>query len=213
MNHESTDRTQPASKTKLVMLIVAALLVVAASVTWYLLARPSPGSGSATPQAGPVATEAKPAEAPSNKSAQRQQANTSISDSGAKRLIEEALIAATVGGSDEGGESAAISRTSAGDFLEEVLAQRQEFVANGWRVTGKPAVVKVQADAKAADKNSATVSTCVDLSHVTLLDSSGDVIAAPGGQSARALHIFDLQLGKDNTWRVTGHSFPDDPKC
>ncbi|MGW8482198.1 hypothetical protein ACWGJP_03625 [Microbacterium sp. NPDC055903] len=104
---------------------------------------------------------------------------------------------------------------AADSYAAELEAQWQEYAANGWTVTGTPELISADVTDLDTDASPATaaVTACIDSSAVTIEDAAGEPIGDPSARAERALHLFSLAQGDDGTWRITAHSFPNDPKC
>lgn len=102
-----------------------------------------------------------------------------------------------------------MGNVASGGYLQELENQWQELVANGWSVEGSPTVVS--AEVTEASDTQATVVACVDSSHVRTLDAAG--VAIGTASTARALNVYTLEQSSDGIWRITSHSFPNDPAC
>lgn len=102
-----------------------------------------------------------------------------------------------------------MGNVASGGYLRELESQWQELVANGWSVEGTPTVVS--AEVTEASDSQATVVACVDSSNVRILDAAGVAIGA--ASTVRALNVYTLEQSGDGIWRITSHSFPNDPAC
>lgn len=103
---------------------------------------------------------------------------------------------------------------AADGYLRELENLWQELVANGWTLEGAPTVVS--AEITDASDTHATVVACIDSSSVRMLDAEGDAIGADAiGPEAntRVRNLFTLEQSSDGVWRITSHSFPNDPAC
>jgi hypothetical protein len=100
-------------------------------------------------------------------------------------------------------------------YAAELQAQWQELTSQGWTVTGRPVVVSSKVTALHADGTEATaqITTCVDSSAVKILDSAGNRVGDPSATTPRALNLFSLIQGKDGVWRISSHSYPNNPTC
>jgi cytoskeletal protein RodZ len=107
-----------------------------------------------------------------------------------------------------------IAAVVTGDALAEVEAQQLEFESRGWSLTGSTRfedVSVVEADLE-SDRPTATVSVCVDSSDVQLMDEDNSPVSTATDESRRAINLYSLAY-TDGAWRVTSHTFPDDPQC
>ncbi len=111
-------------------------------------------------------------------------------------------------------EVGTVSSLVTGDALAEVEAQVIEFESRDWSLEGETRYedVKVLEADLEAKTPTATVSVCVDSSDVTLVSSDGSPVVADAAETRRAINIYSLAY-TDGAWRVTSHSFPDDPQC
>lgn len=133
----------------------------------------------------------------------------------ANDVIETALAApfTTVGTADD--LDALLTNVAVDSYAAELQAQWQELASQGWTISRTPVLVStdvVNLDADAAPPT-AEVIACVDSSAVTIADAEGDPVGDPSATLPRALHLFSLVQGDDDIWRISTHSFPNDPKC
>jgi predicted lipid-binding transport protein (Tim44 family) len=101
-----------------------------------------------------------------------------------------------------------------GDALDEVESQLIEFESRNWSLEGETRYEDLQvleADLD-AETPTATVSVCVDSSDVTLVSADGSPVVDDPADVRRAINIYELAY-TDGAWRVTSHTFPNDPQC
>lgn len=138
-----------------------------------------------------------------------------LDETTATDVLETALAApiSTVG--TEGDLSELLKNVAIDAYAAEVEAQWLELSSQGWTVSGAPALIS--ATVTALDTSTATstaeVTACLDSSDVIIADYAGDPIGDAAVMTPRALHLFTLQQGDDGLWRISSHSFPNDPKC
>lgn len=138
-----------------------------------------------------------------------------LDEESAVDAIETALAApfATVGTSDDLAEL--LKNVAVDAYAAELEAQWQELISQGWTIDGSPSLVSAEVtdlDAGAGTPT-ASVTACVDSSEVTISDAAGDQVGDPAATEPRALHLFTLIQGSDDVWRISAHSFPNDPTC
>jgi len=138
-----------------------------------------------------------------------------LDDDAALDVIETALTApfATVGTAADLQEL--LKNIAVDAYAEELEAQWQELISQGWTISGTPTLVTAEVTSLDADAQvpHATVTACVDSSEVVISDAAGDRIGDPAAMTPRALHLFALLQGEDGVWRISEHSFPNDPNC
>lgn len=100
-------------------------------------------------------------------------------------------------------------------YAAELEAQWLELTSQGWSQSGSPHVESLEIVALDSDSDPATseVIACIDSSDVVTVDAEGAPIGDPAASSPRALHLFTMVQGDDGIWRVSSHSFPNDPSC
>lgn len=136
-----------------------------------------------------------------------EQGKFEISD--ADGIVEHILASPLEAVEDSNDLETLLGNVAAGDYLAELETQWQEIVANGWSIEGSPKVVSTEVG-EVVDNN-VEVIACVDSSEVRTIDANGKPIGQNTVSPAR--HIFMLGQGSDDTWRITSHSFPNDPAC
>lgn len=97
-------------------------------------------------------------------------------------------------------------------MIEEVHAQTVEFSMQKFTQTGTVRVIEVDAVDVTQDGSAMTLRACLGTSAIEIVDSGGDDVLAAQDPETRSLHIYTLQ-SDGRTWRVAGHSFPDDATC
>ncbi|MFT4157695.1 MAG: hypothetical protein QM630_07195 [Microbacterium sp.] len=104
---------------------------------------------------------------------------------------------------------------AADSYAAELHATWQEYLTNGWTVKGTPTVESAEVTSldDAARPATAEVTACIDSTDVTIVDAAGNPVGDQSARAPRALHLFSLIQSEDGTWRITAHSFPNDPKC
>lgn len=100
-------------------------------------------------------------------------------------------------------------------YAAELEAHWLELTSQGWSQTGSPHVESLEIITLDTDSNPVTaqVVACIDSSEVVTVDAVGDPVGDPSAASPRALHHFTMVQGDDGVWRISTHSFPDDPSC
>lgn len=196
--------------TALWVAIAAVVLAFAATIGAFALSSNTPGEAGAgaSPSATPTVTASPAPAAPPTEVGE-------IDDDQALTTIETAL-AAPIGSAGTADDLAAVLKNVAVDsYAAELEAQWQELVSQGWSITGTPTLVSTQITAldAASDPPTAEITACVDSSDVTMLDADGKPIGDATAKMPRALHLFTLVQGSDDIWRISAHSFPNDPTC
>lgn len=160
------------------------------------------GTGDASP-ATPALPPPDPAE-PAPPTATGQLATTEASE------IVEHIISVPFAHAETPDELSTVLASVAQDnYLAELANQWQELAVNGWSVEGTPKVL--YSEITEATETTAQVTACIDASAVRTLDATGAPIGEP--TSSAALHNFTLEQDDTGHWRITGHSFPNDPAC
>ena len=134
-----------------------------------------------------------------------------LTEKQATSVLEEAVQVPLDTGETDADLAKQLQNVAQGGYLQELTAEWQELVTNEWSITGVPTVVK--SEVTDADDAQATVRSCLDYSKVSVKDSAGNTVGTPDAAAARALHIFTFTAGEDGVWRVSAHTFPDDPAC
>lgn len=168
---------------------------------------------------GPIRSGADPSPTPSVTAtpapAATPSSTTTLADDDATDVIEMALAApfASVGTSADLTEL--LRNVAVDSYAAELEAQWQELVSQGWTIAGTPTLISTDVTDldMESDAPTATVTACVDSSAVTISDSAGKPIGDPAAMTPRALHLFSLIQGSDDVWRISAHSFPNDPTC
>lgn len=192
--------------------IAVLLLLIAGAVTALALApgstdpgRPAAGS---TPSPTPeVTVTPAPAAAPVRPGV--------LDEDDASAVLTVALAApiATVGTSADLAEL--LKNIAVDAYAAELEAQWQELLSQGWSLSGAPEVVSTEVTRLDDESTPATaeVTACIDSSDVVMSDADGEPIGDASAQLPRARHLFTLVQGEDDIWRISAHSFPNDPKC
>lgn len=194
---DMVERTRSRRRALIAAGVSAAVIAAAgASARWLV---PDPA---AQPQPHPVVVVDPVKPAPSTEPG-------SIADASARDVVAHVLAVPfqPVETADDLGTL--MGNVAADSYLQELESQWQELVANGWSIEGTPKVVS--AEVTESSDTHATVVACVDSSNVRTLDAAGVVIGSASDTSAR--NVFTLEQRSDGVWRITAHSFPDDPAC
>ncbi len=137
-------------------------------------------------------------------------------DADEAQLTIQTALAAPIGTAGTSADLAAVLKDVAVDaYAAEVEAQWQELISQGWSIDGSPTLVSTEVTSLSADAEppTAEITACVDSSAVTMLDANGAPIGDDSAKTPRALHLFTLIQGTDDIWRISAHSFPNDPTC
>lgn len=188
--------------------VAVAIAVTAPSDAGSSSAGPPNTSSSESPSPTPTVTATPAPAGPAT-------AVGTIDDAEALTTIETAL-AAPISTAGTSADLAALLKDVAVDaYAAELEAQWQELVSQGWSITGAPVLVSSSVTSLNTDADPATaeVSACIDSSAVELLDAAGAPIGDDSAKMPRALHLFTLVQGSDDIWRISAHSFPNDPTC
>lgn len=100
-------------------------------------------------------------------------------------------------------------------YASELEAQWLELTSQGWSVTGTPTIASTDVTDvdSSADPVTAQVLACIDSSGVAIVDADGEPVGNRSAAMPRALHSFTMIQDADGTWRISDHSFPDNPSC
>ncbi len=178
----------------------------------------SPASSAPVPSAAPSgtssATRTAAAEvARSDPTATEVPLEADITTDDASDLITDALEAVETIANDPDTEADDFTDLVTGAYQEEIAAQSQELVDQGWTLSGEPVITSIKGTSaeSTSDGDTATLAVCIDASDVQLYDADGAAIGDPSA-TPPSLHLFTL-VREDQVWLVTAHSFPDDPTC
>lgn len=217
---EKPERT--GRRTRLLLGLTLASLVVAGGAVWVGTAAASrmAQTNSEAPDADTAASDGRilssQAPATSGKSLPpvgdfQSEVVGPLTEKQATSVLEEAVQVPLDTGETDADLAKQLQNVAQGGYLQELTAEWQELVTNEWSITGVPTVVK--SEVTDADDAQATVRSCLDYSKVSVKDSAGNTVGTPDAAAARALHIFTFTAGEDGVWRVSAHTFPDDPAC
>lgn len=194
--------------------VIVAIAVVGALGTWAvsneLSSTPNASRAGAATKSSPTPTPTvtpAPAATPT--------ADGKLDDAQSLAVVKAALTAPVAKVGTEVDLDELLKNVATGAYVAELQAQWQELNSQGWTISGSPKIVssKVTALDTASATPTAQVTTCVDSSAVRILDSAGKPIGSPSAMTPRALNLFSLVQGEDHVWRISTHSFPNNPTC
>lgn len=138
-----------------------------------------------------------------------------LSPASATDVLSKALAAPVTSADSADDLDAELKNVAVGSYSAELQAQWQEYTSQGWTVSGSPTVesAKISRLDADADPPTAEVVACVDSSDVVVKDAEGRPVGGTSAMSPRALHQYTLVQGDDGVWRISAHSFPNDPTC
>lgn len=136
-------------------------------------------------------------------------ASGEIAEQEATAIVEHIISVPFAGAESADQLGAVLAPVAQGNYLEELENQWQEFASNGWSVDGTPKVLSTKVIE--ATETTAHVTACIDASAVRTLDAAGTPIGEP--TTGAAFHNFTLEQDHTGHWRITSHSFPNDPAC
>jgi hypothetical protein len=194
------------------VVVAAIVLLVVGTIIAFAVVPGLADNGRGSSQAGASPTPtvtATPAPAASPRP------TAELDDSDAFDVLEAALAVPIASVGTDADLSELLKNIAVGSYSEELDAQWQELVAQGWTMSGAPIIVSSEVTAldTGTSPPTASVTACIDSSNVSMLDSEGKPIGDASAQMPRALHLFTLTQGDDGIWRISSHSFPNDPKC
>jgi predicted lipid-binding transport protein (Tim44 family) len=196
------------ARLRLLAIVTAALVLLGGGV-WLLTSQVRPvNSAGGAPTGG---ASAAPTPAPTFSPAP-EAASEDLTEDTADIVLADYFEAMDALEADTDVES--IAPLVTGDALDEVESQLIEFESRDWSLEGETRYEDVQvleADLD-AETPTATVSVCVDSSDVTLVSADGSPVVDDPADVRRAINIYDL-VYTDGAWRVTSHTFPNDPQC
>lgn len=130
-------------------------------------------------------------------------------------VIVTALAAPISTATTPGDLEALLKNVATDAYAAELEAQWLELNSQGWTVSGSPDLVSTAVTALDTDAAvpTAQVTACLDSSAVVIADYAGDPIGDVSAMTPRALHLFTLLQGDDGVWRISSHTFPNDPTC
>lgn len=163
-----------------------------------------PGTPSSAPPSSAPPSDAPTAAAPGE-----------LDEGSAKDVISLAIDTPLTSADTEDALDDTLADIAIEGYAAELEAQWLELTSQGWSLTGSPHVESLEIITLEADSDPATaqVVACIDSSEVTTVDAAGDPVGDPSAASPRALHHFTMIQGDDGVWRISTHSFPDDPSC
>lgn len=220
MSSDVSEETLRVRKRTAALWIALAAIVAAIIVVVIVIASTPPTSDGADKPATPQATdspepEPEPTVTEKPADAGEPTAPGKIADADATMILETALAVpiSDVGTQEDLAER--LKSIASDGYAEELEAQWLELSSQGWTISGSPTVVSAEVTSLNSDTTppTATVNACVDSSAVSILDADGKPIGDASATTPRALHIFTLTQGEDNAWRISGHTFPNDPTC
>jgi len=199
-------RTGPRPRT---LLIAAAAAILVGAVGAWLAFALQPGAPAVDAGAPMPTVTATPATAAPGTAAGE------LADDEALTIVETALAASLSGIGTPEDLDALLQDIAVDDYAAELEAQWLELSSQGWTVTGAPTLVDAEVTSLDldADQPVAQVTACVDSSDVEMLDAADARIGDPAATTPRALHLFTLVQDDDGAWRISAHSFPNDPTC
>lgn len=200
MNEKEEHRVEAHSRTRLLIGVGLSALAVAGIAT--VVFWPGSDHTAEPPVLEPVVVVTPAAPAPPT-------ALGTLEDTAATDVIAHVLEISIVHVETADDLGKLMENVAANGYLAELENQWQELVANGWAMDGSPTVVSTEIHE--VSDTSATVTACIDSSNVRTLDADGNAIGAASG--TRALNTFALEQSDDGIWRITSHSFPNDPAC
>lgn len=99
-----------------------------------------------------------------------------------------------------------------GAALEEMLNTATEYQVNGWRIAGRPVVVRQRVVSATQDPDQVVVRACIDNSAVRVLDARGDEVPNSRPPRPRTRNILTLVRDGDS-WVVDGQRPAVRPNC
>lgn len=111
------------------------------------------------------------------------------------------------------GDPVDLSQIATGTVLSSLEAMAVEFEHNGWSQEGSAVVAswEIVDEEMDADPPTMTIEVCVDSSDVRIVDDAGQQLRTPDAPQ-RSLNIYTA-VKEAGQWRLSGHTFPDDPDC
>lgn len=118
-------------------------------------------------------------------------------------------------GDDSGDSDVALVVLDAvtGAALEELRNQAAEYEASGWRVVGRPRVVRHRVAAYYTDPERAVVRACLDNSKVRVVDADGRTVPGSRPVHPRTLNVLTVVKDADGDWVVTAQRPAARPNC
>ena len=159
----------------------------------------SPTASSSPSPAGPL-TPAGPGE---------------LDEDSAAAVVSSAIGAPLTSADTEAALADVLAGVAVEGYAAELEAQWLELTSQGWSMTGSPHIESLEITTLDTDSDpaSAEIVACIDSSEVTMIDAAGDPVGDPSATSPRALHQYTMVQGNDGIWRISSHSFPNDPSC
>lgn len=95
-------------------------------------------------------------------------------------------------------------------MVNEVSSAVMELQWHSMRQRGRVTVGKV--DVRSAAPTSVELAACLNAAGVAVVDKSGADLRGGQRPAARSLHYYTVDL-VEGSWKVSSHSFPNDPDC
>ena len=161
-------------------------------------------SGSPAPPSAPPVTSAPSPAAPGE-----------LDEDSATQVLSTAIETPLTSAETEDALAEVLTDIAVEGYAAELEAQWLELTSQGWSTTGTARIDSLEITAldSASPPATAEVAACLDSSEVLTLDAEGAPIGDPAAASPRALHLFTMVQGEDGIWRISSHSFPNDPSC
>ncbi|QCX26648.1 hypothetical protein [Nocardioides jishulii] len=99
-----------------------------------------------------------------------------------------------------------------GAALEEMLNTAAEYQVNGWRIDGRPVVVRQDVVSATRDPDQVVVRACVDNSSVRVLDANGGEVPNSRPPRPRTRNILTL-VREGDSWAVDAYRPAVRPNC
>lgn len=211
MSGDTLGTPADAKRRRTALWIAIAAVIIIAGGTIAAFALSSAGGGGSTPGAASPTPTVTATPAPAGPPTEAGE----LDDDDALATIELAL-AAPIGSVGTSADLEALLKDVAVDaYAAELEAQWQELISQGWSIEGTPTLVSSEVTSldSGSDPPTAAISACIDSSAVKMLDADGKQIGDDSATMPRALHLFTLVQGSDDIWRISSHSFPNDPTC
>ena len=171
--------------------------------------------GGPTPSDPPSAAPSNPPSSNAPPDAPGPAADGELDEDSATEVISTAIETPLDSADTADALDVALADIAVEGYAAELESQWLELTSQGWSQTGSPQVESLEIISleTESDPVAAQVVACIDSSDVITVDASGAPIGDSSATSPRALHHFTMVQGEDGIWRISSHSFPDDPSC
>lgn len=128
----------------------------------------------------------------------------------AEQALRGFLTASDVAHQRADGSLAGVDRYATPGMVDEVAAGVADLRAQELSQEGRTVVVRLDLRDRSAD--SVEFGACIGTGAVEVVTTKGVDLLDRQDPAVRSLHLYTVEL-HEGTWKVSTHSFPDDPTC